>query len=126
MPYRKFQPDVSLNTDSAKCYQRFRQISEYIFKHIGRPIQSVELAELLGLSPSYFSRTFHQVTGLSPTNYILTWRVNVAKHMLINSRRPLVDIAISCGFSSQSHLQSAFKRMVGVTPAAWRNGERQV
>ena len=126
MPYRKFQPDVQLKTDSKICNQRFRLVKSYIFSNIEGPIQSVELAEMLGISPWYFSRLFHHYTGVTVTNYIVMWRLNIAKDMLQNSNRSLVDISIACGFSSQSHLQSAFKRMVGMTPNKWRlNGAGQ-
>src|SRR3989449_743797 len=58
--------------------------------------------------------------GQSPHRYVLARRVEKAKELLRNTELPVVDVALSSGFSSQSHLSYWFQRYVGVSPAAYR------
>jgi AraC family transcriptional regulator len=51
---------------------------------------------------------------------VLSRRIEHAKNLLRNTTEPVVDIALACGFSSQSHLSNWFVRMIGVSPAVYR------
>lgn len=95
-------------------------IEVFVDRHIGRAIRATELAELVGLTPSAFSRGFKAATGETPMRYMLTRRIEVAKIQLGNHRQSLVDVALYCGFSSQSHFTTAFRQLTGMTPARYR------
>lgn len=82
-----------------------------------------ELAAISGLSGSHFSRAFKVSTGFSPHVWAMRNRLERAKRALEGSR-PLADVAADCGFSSQQHFTTVFKKYTGATPAAWRR-ERQ-
>jgi len=69
---------------------------------------------------SHFSRAFRHSVGVTPHNWLLTLRVEVAKQKLREGRLSLWDVALSCGFADQSHLTQVFTRFVGVSPGAWR------
>ena len=58
--------------------------------------------------------------GETPHDYITRQRVNRAQTIMLNSREPLVNIALDCGMADQSHFGRVFRRVIGVTPAAWR------
>lgn len=79
-----------------------------------------DLAGLAGLSPSQFLRAFKRSTGTTPHRFLLSERVAIAEDMLTHSELPLAEIAVACGFSSQSHLGTAFRAATGVTPAGYR------
>jgi AraC family transcriptional regulator len=51
---------------------------------------------------------------------LLSRRVERAKSMLRDAHVPIAQIALACGFASQSHLNSVFKRLTGMTPASYR------
>jgi AraC family transcriptional regulator len=78
------------------------------------------MAAEVHVSPLYLARAFKTAVGQSPHQYVLRRRLERAKELLRNTDRPIVDVALSAGFSSQSHLSNWFLRDVGVSPAAYR------
>jgi AraC-like DNA-binding protein len=92
-----------------------------LFTAIGQNSPSVRrLAEECGLSPRHFSRAFTQSMGLPPHRWLLKQRIEMAKQLLLDPARPLVDVALACGFTSQSHLTRVFSARVGRSPGTWR------
>jgi AraC family transcriptional regulator len=92
----------------------------YIEENLGSKIGIGEIADLLALSKSHFSRTFRLSLGSSPMAYVSRRRVERAKFMMTSTRERLTDIALSCGFADQSHLTRYFRRIVGMSPGLWR------
>ena len=84
----------------------------------GVPLKQVALECRLSLS--HFSRAFRRSIGVAPHNWLLMRRIEVAKEKLCDSRLPLAEVALVCGFADQSHLTRVFTDMVGVSPGAWR------
>ena len=72
------------------------------------------------LSYFHFSRAFKQAMGMTATNYIAERRIERAKKMLEETELPISEIALRSGFSSQSHFTTAFRRLAGATPKAFR------
>ena len=99
---------------------RTQRIYEYISSNLDRNISIEELAEMAGLSVHHFARAFKQTVGMPPHCYILQRRIEQAQQMLRTTKLPLSDIALSLGFSDQSHLARHFRRMTGVPPSAVR------
>ncbi|TWB80368.1 AraC family transcriptional regulator [Nitrospirillum amazonense] len=83
-----------------------------------------EIATGLGLSPGYFLQAFRQSVGETPHRWLTACRLEHAKRLLAESTMPLVEIAMVCGFSDQSHLTRVFTQHVGKPPGAWRRGLR--
>jgi AraC family transcriptional regulator len=74
------------------------------------------LADAAGYSKAQFVRLFRRSTGTSPHQYVLQRRLDRARHLIVTSTLPLAQVASEAGFSSQSHLNSAFVRRYGHTP----------
>jgi AraC family transcriptional regulator len=72
------------------------------------------------MSYFHFSRAFKQSMGMTATNYIAERRIERAKKMLEETELPISEIALRSGFSSQSHFTTAFRRLAGSTPKAFR------
>ena len=86
---------------------------------------SVErLAQGVVMSPSRFAARFAAALGESPMAYVAKWRMNVAGRLLDGTQRGTSDIAAEVGYESLAAFNRAFKRHVGVPPAAWRARER--
>ncbi|BAZ15339.1 AraC family transcriptional regulator [Calothrix sp. NIES-4071] len=99
---------------------RLRQITEYINEHSAENPSLMTMAEIVQMSPYYFSRLFKQSTGLTPHQYLLKCRTNQAKRLLKTTNLSIADIALQVGFVDQSHLNRHFKRHVGVSPSQFR------
>jgi len=82
----------------------------------------VDMAAVVGYSPDHFARLFRRTFRASPYQYLLSRRVERAKAMLRDRSLPIAVVAVSCGFTSQSHLNAVFKRLTGVTPGRYRKG----
>jgi AraC-like DNA-binding protein len=103
---------------------RAQRICEYINSNLGQNISLESLAEMAGLSIHHFARAFKQTVGMPPHCYVLQRRIEHAQHMLRNTELPLAEIALSAGFSDQSHLARHFRRLTGVAPSMVRWAQR--
>jgi len=79
-----------------------------------------EMAEACGISVGGFLRGFKKDIGLSPHQWLLYRRLELALELMTDPGASLADIACSVGFSDQSHLSRIFTQKMGVTPRAWR------
>ncbi len=78
------------------------------------------LADACGLSVPVFSQAFYRSTGLMPHKWLLKRRLDLARDLMVRSNRSLAEIAVTCGFSDQSHLSRLFSAAFGISPGAWR------
>jgi AraC family transcriptional regulator len=100
-----------------------RRVKQYIETNLDRPIRNSELAEVARLSRSHFCRAFHNSTGNPPHEYVIRRRIERAQALMRSTRTPLTQIALDCGLVDQAHLARLFRRVVGVTPKAWRTAQ---
>lgn len=101
--------------------RRLRAVFEYIEEHLASGPTLAQLAAQAHLSPYHFARLFKATTGLPPHQYVITRRVERARELLNMGNLPLADVAQCVGFSDQSQFGRHFKRIVGATPAQFRN-----
>lgn len=94
--------------------------TRYIADTLEQNIKLADLAQLVGISQSHFSRLFKQSMQLTPYQYLLQQRIERAKQLLKQTQRPLIEIALACGFDSHSHFSRQFRRATGMTPKAYR------
>lgn len=92
----------------------------YIEANYNHPITVDRLAQTANLSKYHFSRCFRQFAGFSPHEFITLTRINVAKHLLLRTDRPVKEIAFDSGFNSESHFVSTFRKQTGLTPNSFR------
>jgi AraC family transcriptional regulator len=107
-----------------------KRVSEFIDKHLASPLPIGKLGAIVNLSPSHFCRAFKTCLGVSPHAYIMGKRVEKAQELMLGTDEPLVQIALSCGLASQSHLCLIYRRVIGCSPGAWRRryrtGDREI
>jgi AraC family transcriptional regulator len=96
------------------------RIARHIDANLAGKIRIEDLATLLNLSTSHFYRFFKRTFGTSARTWIGRRRIEVAQILMLSTRAPLSQIALSCGMSDQSHFTRAFRRIVGETPHIWR------
>jgi AraC family transcriptional regulator len=78
------------------------------------------LAREAGLSDAHFSRAFKKSTGFTPSQYLVRMRMELARRLLRETDRPVVQIGLDVGYSSPSHFAQVFRREVGVLPSEYR------
>jgi AraC family transcriptional regulator len=93
-----------------------RRVIEYIHDNLEAHLTLAELSFIADMSTYHFARTFKQVTGMAPHQYVLNARIERAKSLLLQGNLSIAEIASKVGFFDQSHFTRYFKRLVGVTP----------
>ena len=97
-----------------------RKVCVHVEAHLSERISIRELARLLDLSSSHFCRAFKATFGVSPREYVLRRRIEVAQGLMLTTSEPLSSIAGRCGMCDQPHFTRSFHRIVGETPQTWR------
>jgi len=98
-----------------------RRVTDYMRADLARDISLSELAELAGLSPHHFCRAFKQSTGASPHVWFTLRRIERAQEIIAaDPSTGLTEVALCVGFGSQSAFGTAFRRVTGISPSAWR------
>jgi AraC-like DNA-binding protein len=103
-----------------KAIQRARR---YIEECFSQGIRLNQLADHVSLSPYYLLRAFRAEVGMPPHAYLESVRIRQAQR-LIEAGKPLAEVAVEAGFSSQSHLTHRFKQIIGVTPGQYAQQRR--
>jgi AraC family transcriptional regulator len=103
---------------------QLRRIIDFMAAHLADDVGAAELVGLVGLSRAQFFRAFRQSTGQTPGRYLLTLRMERARHLLAAPTGTVEDVARAVGFSDVDSFTRAFRRCAGVSPAAWRRRHR--
>lgn len=104
---------------------QIRRVTDYIDQHLPDYIAVKDLGEIARRSTSHFCRAFKRTMGETPYSFIIRRRLDAAERMMLTSDAPLSEIAISCGFSDQSHFSNRFREATGQSPAVWRRERRE-
>jgi len=111
--------------DSLKQKTHIRQIAGYMADHSGDKLSVEELAHRLGYSRAHFSKTFKQVMGASPREYICNLRVERARELLQNTALSIKEIACTTGYGDDLRLfYRVFKKRTGFCPCTYRTKSR--
>jgi len=95
-------------------------VHDYIEAHLNEKINLNDLASSVCLSPYHFNRVYKNTTGVCPHQYVLDRRIRLARELLRYNKLDICEVALNCGFSSQSHLTEWFTRRLGVTPKQYK------
>lgn len=92
----------------------------YIQDNLEQDISLEAIATHLNMSQYHFSRWFKQSMGIPPYQYVIQQRLELAKILLKHPNTTIAEIALECGFNSQSHLIHHFKKQMGITPKQYQ------
>ena len=93
---------------------------KYLSQHLHEQVPMSNLVRHMGFSRSYLFAIFKSVTGMTPNDYYLRLRVDVAQQMLVGSSHTITTIAMDTGFSSSQYFSSVFRKYTGQTPMEYR------
>lgn len=96
-----------------------------VHSDVAYPWTVKELADISHMSRSTFAQTFKNHVGVPPLEYVTQWRMSLARDALARDTMPISDVAWSTGYLSESAFSTAFRRVVGASPAQFRRTARQ-
>jgi len=100
-----------------------RLVTQMMRERLFEGISITELADACGLSAGALVRGFKKSTGVSPHQWLLYRRIDLAIELMSEPDTSLAQIAFNAGFSDQSHFSRVFTQKMGVTPGAWRKSQ---
>jgi len=98
-----------------------RRTIDYVEAHLDQALTLDHLAAEARLSTFHFAKMFRVSVGMPPHRYVAERRIARAKRLLRDERITLTQVALACGYGSQSHFTTAFRAAAGITPGEWRN-----
>jgi AraC family transcriptional regulator len=117
--YAVSKPSLEFKANSLPQSQ-LEQVIDYMKANLTQDLSILDLATLISMSESHFSRSFKQSVGITPYQYLMQQRVERAKQLLKQQAISISNIALDCGFANQTHLTKVFRQMTGVTPKAYQ------
>jgi AraC family transcriptional regulator len=97
-----------------------RRSLDFIEAHLALDFELADLAKAAGVSAYHFIRCFKSSFGVSPYQFVMKKRLDRVLALIRTTQLSLVEIALSCGFSDQSHMTRALKKGMGLTPGVIR------
>lgn len=97
-----------------------RLAKAYINEHYAEPITLEKTAEVVGLSPAYFSTNFKKFEKRTFTDYLTAVRLAAAKELLVTTQKTNYEIAVSVGYAEDKYFCKVFKKEVGIRPGEYR------
>lgn len=91
-------------------------VKEYIEKNFSEDITLNQLAEFVGFSPFYLSKTFKRIEGISYKDYFIRVRMEKAKSIMRENKKTIQEIAYEVGYSDPNYFSKAFKKYAGISP----------
>ncbi len=93
-----------------------QNVADYITLNYNQELSLSLLSDHFSLSESYLSRRFKAAIGAGINEYINYIRITKAEALLKNSRIPITEVALKCGFNDSNYFSTVFKKMKGITP----------
>lgn len=110
------QPLFTKETDNI----RVRKAMLLIERHLSDPLPAEFIAKHVNVSVRHLERLFQTELGMSPLAFAFELRLNNAFNLLVTTKNSIIDVALQCGFLSNSHFSRCFRNVHGKTPSAVR------
>ena len=101
------------------------ELSGYIRDNVSDEISNTEIGAIFGYHPFYVSRMLKDRKGMTLRQYIIAYRLKLAKRLLELTDKSAAEIAEECGFTDASYFAKTFKASFGMTPKEYRNGFKE-
>lgn len=100
--------------------RRILKVKEYINKHYTEEIRLADMADLVGMSTTSFSRFFKLRSGKTLSDYVVEMRLGVAARQLVDTTNSVSEICYDCGFNTLSNFNRLFRKYKGCSPTEFR------
>lgn len=112
---------TGINRPLKKRDKKIQQIEIYVSLHYNHDIPIDEIASLVHMNRSSFCVFFKRMKGISFTNYLNTYRMDIACRLLSTTDKSVSEIAYGVGFNNLSHFCRTFLKYKEVSPTKYRN-----
>ena len=116
---RSLISDQLINRNARHSDLIYRTI-QYLQNHYASKLTLDEVANSVHISPTYLSRVFKREVGSSMVDFLNRIRIEKSKELLVDESARLIEVALQCGFESQSYFNRMFKQQCGMTPRQYR------
>ena len=117
-------PRSGLSPVALTAQVRLKQMIGFIQKSYAEKITLDQIASAASISKTACMNCFRNVLGTSPIDYVVSYRLECALHLLIATERSVAEIADACGFGDTSYFGKLFRRKTGLSPARYRSLQR--
>ena len=107
-------------SENEKKVVKLKIVLKYMRDNFASDMTLDDMSAVAGLSCKYFCKFFKKMTGTTPVNYLMAYRVERAARKLLNSDLSVTQIAFDCGFNDLSYFIKTFKAFKGVSPTDYR------
>lgn len=112
--------DCAFRFSGFKHFDIMHKTHAYLRAHYMEKLTLEDMARMVYLSPSYFSRVFKDEQGVTFREYLTSYRIEKSKALLLNKSIRIADVSAMVGFEDQSYYTKVFKRLVGTSPNKYR------
>ena len=99
---------------------KLRQVTDWMAEHVAEDFSLDRLAAQAGLSKFHFQRLFKRATGVAPSRYYINLRMNLARRLLRETKKSVIEVALEVGYANSSHFAQLFRRETGLSPSDYR------
>lgn len=112
--------DCAFRFSGFKHFDIMHKTHAHLRAHYMEKLTLEDMAGMVYLSPSYFSRVFKKEQGVTFREYLTRYRIEKSKALLLNKSIRIADVSAMVGFEDQSYYTKVFKRLVGTSPNKYR------
>jgi len=106
--------------EQAKAFRELLPVIRHIDLNYDSEISMKRMAAMAKLSTTHFNVRFREIFGMSPTQYVLSRRIEQSRRLLTSTTKEIAEVGIEVGFYDQSHFTKRFRRVTGMTPREYR------
>ncbi len=111
-------PGLFRHIDDSRVQDCVRIMEE----HLEEPLSAADIAKRAGITVRQLQRRFRRTFDETPMDFYLKLRLEAARRLITRTSMPIVDIAVTCGFTSASHFTRRYRHHMGVNPIDDRRG----
>ena len=111
---------IETSDEQATYFQELLPVVNYIDQNFTQEVSMKEMAAMTNHSATQFNHRFRTILRMSPTEYLLSRRIQHAQRLLTQTTKNIAEIGTTIGFYDQSHFTKRFRRVTGMTPLAYR------
>ena len=93
---------------------------DYIQASIKKNFTLDELAKVANMSPKHYGAVFKEINGITPWEYITSKKMELAKNLLADKSKSIMEVAYECGYANIANFNRAFKKCTQQTPSEYR------